>query len=91
MKKTLSAFGAASEALAARLKEGRKLDVDDQIFIENHLLIVQLAYCMWKYNYPEKSSKEPDRSVPALTVASGNGQRPQQGRGRDERRGGSPA
>jgi len=89
MKKALSAFGTASESLAALLKEGRKLDTDDQIFIENHMLIVQLAYCMWKYNHPEKRS---ERSVSALPVTPGNGQRHglPQGRGRDERPRGAP-
>jgi hypothetical protein len=91
MKKTLSAFGTASESLAALLKEGRKLDVDDQIFIENHMLIVQLAYCMWKYHHPEKRSTESGRSVPALPLTPGNSQRlgVQQGRGRDGSHGGA--
>jgi hypothetical protein len=52
MKKhqTLATFGKASQALANLLKEEDNLELDDQTFIENHLLIVQLAYSAWKYS-----------------------------------------
>jgi hypothetical protein len=35
-----------SVELAQRLKEAAALDVEEQMFIENHLLIVQLALAM---------------------------------------------
>lgn len=44
----LQRFGEYSIKLAELLKEGRRLDTDELIFIENHLLIVQLAMAMSK-------------------------------------------
>ncbi len=51
---TLTSFGKSSLALAKLLKEGEKLDTDDQTFIENHFLIVQLAYSAWKLGHQKK-------------------------------------
>lgn len=45
---TLKRFGEYSVKLAELLKEGQRLDTDELIFIENHLLIVQLAMAMSK-------------------------------------------
>jgi hypothetical protein len=45
----LKLYGYYSVALAQRLKEGATLHVEEQMFIENHLLIVQLALAMSKH------------------------------------------
>ena len=45
---TLKRFGEYSVKLAKLLKEGPRLDTDELIFIENHVLIVQLAMAMSK-------------------------------------------
>jgi hypothetical protein len=42
----LRLYGHYSVELAQRLKEAAALDVEEQMFIENHLLIVQLALAM---------------------------------------------
>jgi len=47
-KQILPSFGKASLALADFLREADTLDMEDQIFIENHLVILQLAYSTWK-------------------------------------------
>ena len=44
----LKLYGQYSVALAERLKEGQRLNNEEQMFIENHLLIVQLALAMSK-------------------------------------------
>ena len=46
----LKLYGQYSVALAQRLKEGATLDADQRMFIENHLLIVQLALAMSKHS-----------------------------------------
>jgi hypothetical protein len=47
---TLRLFGHYSLELAQRLKEGAPPDADEQMFIENHLLIVQLALAMSRHS-----------------------------------------
>ena len=61
MKKhqTLTTFGKASVALAKWLKEEGHLEQDDQTYIENHFLIVQLAYSAWKYGRNKHSREGP--------------------------------
>jgi hypothetical protein len=46
----LRLYGHYSVELAQRLKEGVPLDGEEQMFIENHLLIVQLALAMSKHS-----------------------------------------
>ena len=46
----LKLYGQYSVALAQRLKEGQRLNSEEQMFIENHLLIVQLALAMSKHS-----------------------------------------
>ena len=46
----LRLYGHYSVELAQRLKDGAPLDADEQMFIENHLLIVQLALDMSKHS-----------------------------------------
>lgn len=36
-------------ALAELLRDGEKLDPEDQTFIENHFVVLHLAYSSWKY------------------------------------------
>ena len=45
----LKLYGQHSVILAQSLKEGTVLNADEQVFIENHLLIVQLALAMSKH------------------------------------------
>jgi hypothetical protein len=52
---TLKRFGQYSVRLAELLKEGTRLSADEQMFLENHLLIVQLALAMSKYHPTNKS------------------------------------
>jgi len=42
----LKQYGQSSVALAQRLKEGAPLNTDKHMFVENDLLIVQLALAM---------------------------------------------
>lgn len=51
----LERYGVYSVKLAELLKDGRKLSAEEQMFIENHLLIVQLALAMSKYSPSNKS------------------------------------
>ena len=48
-QQTLKLYGQYSIELAQHLKEGATLNADEQMFIENHLLIVQLALAMSKH------------------------------------------
>lgn len=54
-KEILKLYGQYSLELAQRLKDGATLDTEEQMFIENHLLIVQLALAMSKHT----TSKRP--------------------------------
>ncbi len=65
--KVLKSFGEASTALANYMREGEKLDVDDRAFIENNILIVQLAYTTWKHVYQKKQRKDSDSAFPSKT------------------------
>lgn len=46
----LKLYGQYSIELAQRLKDGVTLDTEEQMYIENHLLIVQLALAMSKHS-----------------------------------------
>jgi hypothetical protein len=50
----LKLYGQYSVALAERLKEGATLDAEQRMYIENHLLIVQLALAMSKHPGPRR-------------------------------------
>lgn len=50
----LKLYGQYSIALAQRLKEGATLDAEQRTFIENHLLIVQLALAMSKHSRSDR-------------------------------------
>ena len=50
----LKVYGEASVALAQRLKEGATLNTEEQMFVENHLLIVQLALAMSKHIHSKR-------------------------------------
>lgn len=41
-------------ALAELLRDGEKLDPEDQTFIENHFVVLHLAYSAWKYGNKKK-------------------------------------
>ncbi len=50
----LRRYGQYSVELAQQLKDGATLNAEEQIYIENHLLIVQLALAMSKHVLPKK-------------------------------------
>ena len=50
----LKMYGRYSIDLAQRLKEGAPINAEEQMFIENHLLIVQLALAMAKHGRPKR-------------------------------------
>jgi hypothetical protein len=52
----LKSFGKYSLEVADLLKRSDKLVPDDHTFIENHVLIVQMAITMAKYGRPKKPS-----------------------------------
>jgi hypothetical protein len=66
--KILTSFGDASAALAYYLWEKETLDVDDREFIENHLLIVQLAYTAWRHTEQKKRPKKTGPPIPYKTA-----------------------
>lgn len=51
----LRQYGRYSVALAKHLKQGAKLNAEEQMYLENHLLIVQLALAMAKQARPKPS------------------------------------
>lgn len=53
-KQILKLYGQYSIELAQRLKEEAPLNTEEQMFIENHLLIVQLALAMSKHVRPRR-------------------------------------
>jgi len=53
----LRSFGQYSVKLAELLKRREKLSLDERTFIENHILIVQIAMTIAKYGGAQKSSK----------------------------------
>jgi hypothetical protein len=46
----LSSFGKCTLGLAALLEDNPKLNHIEQMFIENHMTVIQLAYSAWKRN-----------------------------------------
>ena len=60
-REALASLGKASMELVEFLGAGKPLDIDEQTFIENHLLLIQLAYCNWKYG-PHEQSNEADEA-----------------------------
>ena len=50
----LKRYGQYSVELAQQLKDGATLNTDELIYLENHLLIVQLALAMSKHVRPKK-------------------------------------
>lgn len=56
-KHIIKHYGQYSLKLAELLKEGEKLNLEEQVFIENHLVIVQLAIALSKYSGPKKPAQ----------------------------------
>lgn len=54
-KQILRLYGQYSLELVHRLKEGDPLNTEEQMFVENHLLIVQLALAMSKHVRPRRA------------------------------------
>jgi hypothetical protein len=53
-KHILKLYGQSSVELAQRLREGAPLNPEEQMFVENHLLIVQLALAMSRHARSKK-------------------------------------
>ena len=56
--RNLSDFAKSTMALAQRLEEDPHLGVIEQVFIENHIHIIQSAYSSWKRRGHTKASGE---------------------------------
>ena len=54
----LSDFGKSAMALAERLEEDPRFGLIEQVFIENHMPIIQSAYSSWKRRHLHKDSVE---------------------------------
>ena len=54
---TLSEFGKCTLALAEWLEKDPALDIGEQLFIENHISILQLVHATWKRHESNKRSK----------------------------------
>jgi hypothetical protein len=52
----LSEFGKSAMALAQRLEEDPHFGLIEQVFIENHVHILQSAYSSWKRRHLMKAS-----------------------------------
>ena len=52
----LSEFAKATMALAQRLEENPELGLFEQVFIENHIHIIQSVYSSWKRRHHMKAS-----------------------------------
>jgi hypothetical protein len=52
----LSDFGKCSMALAQKLEEEPQIGLIEQVFIENHIHIIQSAYSSWKRRQLGKAS-----------------------------------
>ena len=56
--RNLSDFGKSTMALAQRLEENPHLGLIEQVFIENHIHIIQSTYSSWKRRRHTKASGE---------------------------------
>ena len=54
----LSDFGKSARALATRLEEDSHFGLIEQVFIENHMHIIQSAYGSWKRRHLSQASGE---------------------------------
>jgi hypothetical protein len=52
--KIMSEFGKLIQDMTKWLDHDSKLDMVDQLFIENHLQVVQMAYAGWKSHQRKK-------------------------------------
>jgi hypothetical protein len=59
MKQMVKTYGEYSAKLAKHLKAEAKLNMEDQLAIENHILIVQLAMTIAKYGPKRSTPVEP--------------------------------
>jgi len=56
--KALSDFGKSAMALVQRLEGDPQFGLIEQVFIENHIHIIQSAYSSWKRRHLGKASGE---------------------------------
>lgn len=60
MNRTLSDFGKSAMALAEMLEGDPRFGLIEQVFIENHIHILQSAYNTWKRRDTSKKNHSPD-------------------------------
>ncbi len=53
-------FGKCAQALAKWLDKGLTLDIVDQIWLENHLELIQMAYSAWKRRHAAEDQQRSD-------------------------------
>ena len=64
LNRTLSDFGKSSMALAEMLEGDTRFGLIEQVFIENHIHILQSAYNTWKRRNTPRKEQPTDPSSP---------------------------
>jgi hypothetical protein len=64
LNRTLSDFGKSSMALAEMLESDPRFGLIEQVFIENHIHILQSAYNTWKRRNTPKKDQPTDPGSP---------------------------
>jgi hypothetical protein len=64
LNRTLSDFGKSSMALAEMLEGDTRFGLIEQVFIENHIHILQSAYNTWKRRNAPKKDQQNDPDSP---------------------------
>lgn len=57
---TLAEFGKCTLALTELLGEDVPLDIIEQVFLENHIHVIRLAYGAWKRRNSPQGTQGPD-------------------------------
>lgn len=60
----LPELGRLTIELKSWLEKGPKLDLTDQMFLENHLHVLHLSYATWKSRYLGKSTSHSEETKP---------------------------
>jgi hypothetical protein len=63
-------FSVTVHDLGSALREGLELTDDDQLFLENHLLELQMAYAGWKARYRTGTRHQKRRAAQSQTPPS---------------------
>lgn len=54
----LPELGKLTKELRSWLQKGPRLDLTDQMFIENHLHVLHLSYATWKARFLDKETSD---------------------------------